>query len=211
MWRRVGGRRVYPRVCGGTYRQYPAGDVKTGLSPRVRGNRYAGHPQSQLGGSIPACAGEPHTLPIRSKPAWVYPRVCGGTKYVGVPVTDIAGLSPRVRGNPPGPQSGIPFPRSIPACAGEPGTPPLCGSAAQVYPRVCGGTLCSRMTAWGHGGLSPRVRGNRLRRPGRRRKARSIPACAGEPQSGGMCKVEVRVYPRVCGGTRGRCTMSCRT
>ncbi len=50
-------------------------------------------------------------------------------------------------------------------------------------------------------GLSPRVRGNRnpvvegLRRRG------SIPACAGEPASGGRAVPKPAVYPRVCGGT----------
>ena len=50
-------------------------------------------------------------------------------------------------------------------------------------------------------GLSPRVRGNRcLPRAGRQRQ-RSIPACAGEPNIGDLVAWEVKVYPRVCGGT----------
>ena len=55
---------------------------------------------------------------------------------------------------------------------------------ARVYPRVCGGTC--PMPACRHiwTGLSPRVRGNL---PDARLPAhmdRSIPACAGEPQTG---------------------------
>ena len=31
-------RKVYPRVCGGTYREHPRSGPGAGLSPRVRGN-----------------------------------------------------------------------------------------------------------------------------------------------------------------------------
>ena len=52
-------------------------------------------------------------------------------------------------------------------------------------------------------GLSPRVRGNRRRAPQRVARPRSIPACAGEPTSCRSTCTVMRVYPRVCGGTRG--------
>ena len=77
-------------------------------------------------------------------------------------------------------------PRSIPACAGEPGAR---GAGRQqqppVYPRVCGGTAASAasLAARRSSGLSPRVRGNRRNaQPPYRR-------------------LPVAVYPRVCGGT----------
>ena len=50
---------VYPRVCGGTLAPGAVGVCKTGLSPRVRGNRSPSMTARQPGGSIPACAGEP--------------------------------------------------------------------------------------------------------------------------------------------------------
>ncbi len=50
-------------------------------------------------------------------------------------------------------------------------------------------------------GLSPRVRGNQLSLSGVRLRARSIPACAGEPSRMRPGRSCVRVYPRVCGGT----------
>ena len=51
--------RVYPRVCGGTSKYMNDTMELLGLSPRVRGNRFA--PVSDEPGirSIPACAGEP--------------------------------------------------------------------------------------------------------------------------------------------------------
>ena len=49
--------------------------------------------------SIPACAGEPWATAWWMCPAWVYPRVCGGTRDVAEEVRSKIGLSPRVRGN----------------------------------------------------------------------------------------------------------------
>ena len=51
-------------------------------------------------------------------------------------------------------------------------------------------------------GLSPRVRGNPLLAYKASISLGSIPACAGEPRNGFKSRATVRVYPRVCGGTR---------
>ena len=53
------GKRVYPRVCGGTSKYLWTGPTTPSLSPRVRGNRVVADPQNKVIGSIPACAGEP--------------------------------------------------------------------------------------------------------------------------------------------------------
>ena len=94
--------------------------------------------------------------------------------------------------------------RSIPACAGEPTVLLRSDGGEEVYPRVCGGTGVRSVISAMPGGLSPRVRGN----PGvvliRTGAQRSIPACAGEPRHPGRQDAAGRVYPRVCGGTRGR-------
>ena len=66
--------------------------------------------------------------------------MCGGTRKAIDREINIAGLSPRVRGNRAlNPQATV-SKRSIPACAGEPLG--VAGSAGRrgVYPRVCGGT-----------------------------------------------------------------------
>ena len=70
---------------------------------------------------------------------------------------------------------------SIPACAGEPW--PARGKLAgkEVYPRVCGGTSGRVSVPYAAVGLSPRVRGNRLKVVAGDVQVRSIPACAGEP------------------------------
>ena len=72
---------------------------------------------------------------------------------------------------------------------------------SEVYPRVCGGTLMllDEVAQWP--GLSPRVRGNRPDHSDITLDMRSIPACAGEPAFIYHACADIRVYPRVCGGT----------
>ena len=152
-------------------------------------------------GSIPACAGEPK--PRKSNPCKgeVYPRLCGGTGVgAGIGHTD-RGLSPPVRGNPASAGTGRIKRGSIPACAGEPCPPHHRRRRSPVYPRLCGGTF---LWVWGaaqHRGLSPPVRGNRMKRFRDWTWLGSIPACAGEPHNRGLAGRGRGVYPRLCGGT----------
>ena len=127
--------------------------------------------------------------------------MCGGTPLLTARTGETGGLSPRVRGNPIKDWNNAGLPRSIPACAGEPGTYTLTKSSSKVYPRVCGGTGYSRALGADPAGLSPRVRGNPTNTrpiPGLRG---SIPACAGEPAIPLPYLLSGQVYPRVCGGT----------
>ena len=196
------GPRVYPRVCGGTPTPAVSPPAAEGLSPRVRGNRCYGCFAGEQAGSIPACAGEPCGIRPTVGASRVYPRVCGGTPRAPHERAAAAGLSPRVRGN-----RGERLQRrrelgSIPACAGEPQCPSRHRGRARVYPRVCGGTNSFGSRPMRAAGLSPRVRGNRCWPAASSARARSIPACAGEPKGRGTAPTAKRVYPRVCGGTR---------
>ena len=154
--------KVYPRVCGGTFRRGMRTVSMRGLSPRVRGNLIRQALAYQPVGSIPACAGEPASGGGTTASITVYPRVCGGTAEKKVNRCPNRGLSPRVRGNR---RCSCPLrchSRSIPACAGEPRFRlPGC-AAVTVYPRVCGGTQQSSRRNRMRWGLSPRVRGNRV-------------------------------------------------
>ena len=194
-------RGVYPRVCGGTWLGWRGGDCAEGLSPRVRGNLQNCARWFGLNGSIPACAGEPELVDGAVSCRGVYPRVCGGTQSAGDTQKRKAGLSPRVRGNPPD-RKGVPVGRgSIPACAGEPSQSATLTTTGKVYPRVCGGTRSRALAGQPVGGLSPRVRGN-LDDPAKDAvDLGSIPACAGEPTFAKGTRLPSRVYPRVCGGT----------
>ena len=74
---------------------------------------------------------------------------------------------------------------SIPACAGEPARDGKAQWLAEVYPRLCGGTV-SKSTGFNRGsGLSPPVRGNQGALPLCQLIKGSIPACAGEPRCNG--------------------------
>ena len=194
--------KVYPRVCGGSQPNNCGGYRMTGLSPRVRGKLWERFGRVDSYRSIPACAGEAESCRGDGLPNEVYPRVCGGSLPRHPVIVAFSGLSPRVRGKPPGTTDGRRPRRSIPACAGE-----ACGlrnpdTWARVYPRVCGGSGYSWVVNTIRMGLSPRVRGKRRMGlpgpPGRR----SIPACAGEASIGGGCAAGWGVYPRVCGGSR---------
>ncbi len=155
-------------MCGGTSVNLGLFLEDSGLSPRVRGNRFQLGNPSRLLGTIPACAGEPCWAPQQAKAGRDYPRVCGGTKTWPAASNPVLGLSPRVRGNP----STICLNRSragtIPACAGEPVA--WCNSSTiqRDYPRVCGGTILMHPVPWSSAGLSPRVRGNPLEQYTRR-------------------------------------------
>ena len=66
--------RVYPRVCGGTPAAQYSGNTAPGLSPRMRGNQYAGTVSPDEDASIPAYAGEPAHPPPRRQPTAVMRR-----------------------------------------------------------------------------------------------------------------------------------------
>ena len=147
--------------------------------------------------------------------------MCGGTPYRLLWQEDEDGLSPRVRGNQVSLSVMICCWRSIPACAGEPVESKDNPLSSGVYPRVCGGTRADDARRAAAGGLSPRVRGNRVQQVANVAIQRSIPACAGEPAHAETqsresavipaCAGEptprdwafllAGVYPRVCGGT----------
>ena len=193
-----------------------------GLSPRVRGNRLPTGGATGQGRSIPACTGEPVPQAGASSGFGVYPRVWGNRAFnhaaphVGGSIPACAGeppwthrlghslwgLSPRVRGNLCALAQRQADRRSIPACAGEPGQASVPARLVKVYPRVCGGTKDDLVANTGYDGLSPRVRGNLPASAIVLPSYRSIPACAGEPRPQPQCRFELRVYPRVCGGTR---------
>ena len=133
-------RKVYPGVCGGTFKKRDECPIASGLSPRVRGNLDSIARDSNRVRSIPACAGEPSTSPAPGTMPAVYPRVCGGTGQSAPAVPTVKGLSPRVRGNHEAVSWDEVIDRSIPACAGEPTWTTPMSTRTRVYPRVCGGT-----------------------------------------------------------------------
>ena len=115
-------------------------DTNGGLSPHVRGNHQLSALFRESRRSIPARAGEPCQSIKVACALTVYPRTCGGTRWVKVDNIPSMGLSPHVRGNRLTVGAGEPSDGSIPARAGEP---------------LSLATNIALLT-----GLSPHVRGN---------------------------------------------------
>ena len=114
------GGRVYPRMYGETTEEPGDGGDVGGLSPHVRGNRRSEGLRDLRRGSIPACTGKPSRNPSCRTPLRVYPRMYGETRWRRANKAVRHGLSPHVRGNPPGPGLGPGLRWSIPACTGKP-------------------------------------------------------------------------------------------
>ena len=93
---------VYPRVCGGNFLPLTPPLLAEGLSPRVRGKLFLIVCGVLDGRSIPACAGETSLRNHLLRAERVYPRVCGGNWHRLARRRIAGGLSPRVRGKPPG-------------------------------------------------------------------------------------------------------------
>ena len=110
-----------------------------------------------------------------------YPRECGGTLFPLDEAIRVAGLSPRVRGNPADKPQDIYKRGPIPASAGEPTMLALPFRVCRAYPRECGGTVPGSKAPVTGRGLSPRVRGNQTTRISNWPIPGPIPASAGEP------------------------------
>ena len=151
---------VYPRAYGETFRRSTGEARDTGLSPRIRGNRYrqtSSHPPK---GSIPAHTGKPlHSESASARPR-VYPRAYGETPEIDPDLRTDSGLSPRIRGNRTSNSCGKMSSGSIPAHTGKPRHHSLSRPGPRVYPRAYGETTLTKFTGVLAGGLSPRIRGN---------------------------------------------------
>ena len=171
----------------------------------MRGSRTLRGQDPEVGGSIPAGAGEPLPRTGRHPRCGVYPRGCGGASTTAPAHVDDPGLSPRVRGSLQDRQVCGALVGSIPAGAGEPSHGPLGPRASGVYPRGCGGAAANLPDRNLPAGLSPRVRGSHTYQVTGFPRGRSIPAGAGEPPSIPSRRVRNRVYPRGCGGAQDVC------
>ena len=178
--------------------------MRTGLSPRGRGNRTGQRLSKDAGRSIPAWAGQPGFHSAPSPPSQVYPRVGGATLASSPAAASFAGLSPRGRGNRRSSDGqGRPRRRGLsPRGRGNRASSPMpASSLPKVYPRVGGATPPCNARGWYCQGLSPRGRGNHVPDTGGQHRRRSIPAWAGQPETVPGLPAGVSVYPRVGGAT----------
>ncbi len=172
------GAAVHPRVRGAHRTRFCVSAPFRGPSPRARGSRERRDRPARGPRSIPACAGltqqpRPRVAAVRSIPA------CAGLTPPAARACTCAAVHPRVRGahwsrSWPTSHRGGPSPRA----RGSPHAPAI----VLVV-----------------GGPSPRARGSRHGRPKRRRRRRSIPACAGLTDRERSGALPVPVHPRVRG------------
>ena len=164
-------------ACAGEPGWRPTRSAWVGLSPRVRGNPL--YPPIGLG----SMRANPPASPIAYSSGSI-PACAGGTTSRRASFCSMWGLSPRVRGTVVARSSDGNWLGLSPPCAGEPAASTRRINKMTVYPRVRG----SRSGCWPRTaptGLSPRVRGNHINLRPLGRVERSIPACAGEPETKG--------------------------
>ena len=172
--------RDHPRACGEHAVPHALLTLSEGSSPRLRGTHELGVARGELGGIIPALAGN------TGRPAWRlhcrrdHPRACGehGNPFISRAL--VRGSSPRLRGT----QHGVPVVNYgqgiIPALAGN--TNPTCGYACtrRDHPRACGEHVFERVLRAVWALSSPSLRGTRSRRRSPPTRARDHPRACGE-------------------------------
>ena len=190
---------VHPRVRG----EHAASAFFTaspaGSSPRARGTQCADPARFRCCRFIPACAGNTEGHEGPDNPITVHPRVRGEHKMAATASSIGDGSSPRARGTHPSLPRNPRGRRFIPACAGNTGQGHERRSPGLVHPRVRGEHSPFSTDSDSQSGSSPRARGTQWakREPGRR--ARFIPACAGNTTRPMTPPITVAVHPRVRG------------
>ena len=114
------GKRVYPRLRGGSPIQPRKAEQGTGLSPPTRGILAGSAREDVVKGSIPAYAGDPRIQNAVSSKTRVYPRLRGGSPRTTDYYQYSEGLSPPTRGILERRVRPLQLDGSIPAYAGDP-------------------------------------------------------------------------------------------
>ena len=153
--------------------------------------------------SIPTCVGQPSVFSLTFSLTAVYPHVCGAAVQLCQREEDDIGLSPRVWGSLNTGNHLVIGIRSIPTCVGQPRTKVRLSLCRKVYPHVCGAATPAGLYRISAIGLSPRVWGSHTEDGASGDTLQSIPTCVGQPSAPGRHRIELEVYPHVCGAARG--------
>ncbi len=169
----------HPRMRGERSHAVAHGVRHVGSSPHARGTLFAGWVAVDVRRIIPACAGNADLcdLPLPPKPD--HPRMRGERTGVVVATNGHRGSSPHARGTR-GRLPCLPYLlRIIPACAGNAFNAARVRSPPSDHPRMRGERPSLSPAACPSGGSSPHARGTHGSRLHDDRRARIIPACAG--------------------------------
>ena len=189
----------HPRACGANTMLPDMSGVPCGSSPRMRGKQVMTCRLACCGRIIPAHAGQTWPRGYFVGFPSDHPRACGANAVLRRWRTPPTGSSPRMRGKRCVGHVQHPWPRIIPAHAGQ-----TCSRGAKArptpdHPRACGAncfaaTLCERPA-----GSSPRMRGKRRLQCGERSGVRIIPAHAGQTSVAFRSSLRLSDHPRACG------------
>jgi hypothetical protein len=169
---------VHPRACGERGSRTNSGSRSSGSSPRGGERCQPNSPtQIQIGSSPPCWERVDHADSARSFP----------------------GSSLRARGTPDHLPARPCAQRFIPARAGNATKSPSRPLPNTVHPRACGERLGWQIMGFIRTGSSPRVRGTRPQSAPDRRRARFIPARAGNAPTTPPRPTVSPVHPRACG------------
>ena len=190
---------VHPRTCGEHFSI--AGNVIfcNGSSPHVRGTWRCVMDYVSFCRFIPARAGN---IPLRRRPEnkrSVHPRTCGEHCDEVLPGDTVNGSSPHVRGTYSPTKKTLPQTRFIPARAGNMFYDRTVAQTRAVHPRTCGEHTGTGAVPSSTAGSSPHVRGTCFTIEPSRRRARFIPARAGNIREREPFPLRPPVHPRTCG------------
>ena len=129
-------------------------------------------------------------------------RACGEHDQMGRPLLSTAGSSPRMRGTLQLNAAFLPFPRFIPAHAGNTCRPSGSRRISSVHPRACGEHFRNQHFSALICGSSPRMRGTLMHSASPVRNKRFIPAHAGNTDRDCQNTRHETVHPRACGEHR---------
>ena len=148
---------------------------------------------------IPARAGPTTGICDLTRSLADHPRACGANTMIGTFFSPGNGSSPRVRGQLMHNSADKPLMRIIPARAGPTRRRGRCGSRLPDHPRACGANRGEGRFLRFRYGSSPRVRGQRHRRPSRFHGLRIIPERAGPTPRKNTLHHPGQDHPRACG------------
>ena len=173
-----------------------------GSSPRVRGKPAPFAPSVASTRIIPARAGQTVSHRRRSRATPDHPRACGANQCLEQFGLVRFGSSPRVRGKLWPLRPCHPWPRIIPARAGQTGRRWLKRQRGPDHPRACGANTDVEQHRKETFGSSPRVRGKHGRDNPTRKSRRIIPARAGQTRPWPRPSRSRPDHPRACGANR---------
>ncbi len=196
---------VHPRMRGEHTSPSLIICLNDGSSPHARGTHRPAGRTAAVARFIPACAGNTRGPEDDGRRQPVHPRMRGEHGRAQYRADLERGSSPHARGTLQAGRAAPNNDRFIPACAGNTAERHSASSQSTVHPRMRGEHFWPSHGTAPAGGSSPHARGT-LAAFGRRiRRARFIPACAGNTQAQFCADCPGAVHPRM----RGEHVLDC--